>query len=75
MARKYLVNLAIALDEFGNAFAGGDPRETISSRAAKARMQGRKWAYWLCAFLNIFQVHHCIKTEDNSVGDDGIIKD
>jgi hypothetical protein len=45
--RRYLWNLLLALDEFGNAVGGGDPRETISSRAAKARMKGARWAAWL----------------------------
>lgn len=33
----YFSNLLIAVDQFGNAVMGGDPDETISSRA------GRRW--------------------------------
>ena len=47
MYKRYLWNLLLAFDEFVNALAGGDPRETISSRAAKARRRGRKWAAYL----------------------------
>jgi hypothetical protein len=39
------------LDCTGNALAGGDPLETISSRAGKARVNGKEWACVLCAFL------------------------
>ncbi|HEY6019486.1 MAG TPA: hypothetical protein VIY48_06185 [Candidatus Paceibacterota bacterium] len=39
------------LDCLGNALAFGDPRETISSRAGKARNAGRTWGCVLCAFL------------------------
>ncbi|MDW4550891.1 hypothetical protein R5H32_16130 [Defluviimonas sp. D31] len=35
MIGRYLWNLTIALDQFANALLGGDPDETISSRAAK----------------------------------------
>jgi hypothetical protein len=40
-----------ALDCFGNTLAGGDPRETISSRSGKARAAGRVWGCVLCRFL------------------------
>ena len=33
--RTYLWNIIIAVDQLGNTFLGGDPDETISSRAAK----------------------------------------
>jgi hypothetical protein len=48
---SYSLNVAISLDEFGNAITGGDPEETISSRAAKARNAGRVWGCVLCKFL------------------------
>lgn len=34
--KRYMVNLLIALDQFGNALFAGDPDETISSRAGAA---------------------------------------
>jgi hypothetical protein len=34
---KYLLNLAISLDQFGNALKGGDPDETISSTLGKLK--------------------------------------
>jgi hypothetical protein len=75
LLRKYGVNLALALDEFFNATAGGSPKETLSSRAAKARLKGQKWAYYLCSFLNIFQKGHCVKAKDDTVGSEGVFPD
>lgn len=75
MPRRYFWNLLLSLDEMANAFAGGDPRETISSRASKARMKGRKWAYLLCRILNVFQIHHCVQSQDDAVGNKAVIPD
>lgn len=33
--KKYVLNVLIAVDQFANALAGGDPDETISSRLGK----------------------------------------
>lgn len=40
--RQRLWNVLIALDQLGNAYLGGDPDETISSRAAK-QLHKRGW--------------------------------
>ena len=32
---KYLFNILISIDQFGNTLLGGNPDETISSRCAK----------------------------------------
>lgn len=34
---KYLLNIAIAVDQLGNALTGHDPQETISSRLGKLK--------------------------------------
>jgi len=34
---KWLLNILIGLDQLGNALAGGDPDETISSRLGKLK--------------------------------------
>lgn len=39
MIGKYLLNILIALDQFGNTLAGGDPDETISSRLGKLKVR------------------------------------
>lgn len=49
---KYVWNLLVALDQFANTALGGDPRETISSRAAKAMKAGKAWGCILCRLLS-----------------------
>ena len=39
--KQYLINFAILLDELGNTLTGGDPGETISSRAGKGPERGQ----------------------------------
>lgn len=45
---RYLLNLAVLLDEAANTILGGSPNETISERSAKARAAGRRWGCVLC---------------------------
>ena len=59
---KYLVQLAIAVDQLLNALIGGWADETLSSRAY--RQQHKK--HWLIAMkifdrLFFFQSNHCMK--------------
>lgn len=44
MIRRYLLNIAIALDQGCNALLGGNPDETISSRVGRAAMNDRAFA-------------------------------
>lgn len=60
--KRYLVNLLIAIDQFGNALFAGDPDETISSRAGKAARRGRRWGCVLCRVLDVFDRDHCEKS-------------
>jgi hypothetical protein len=46
---KYLKNLLISLDQFGNALSGGDPDEVLSSVAAKFKHLNFVW--WLLYHL------------------------
>ena len=74
--RKFLRNEAIILDEEGNTLTGGSPEETISSRAGKAMLAGKRWGCILCKFLDLFQKSHCLKAlEPASAGADAIIPD
>ncbi|OEU44246.1 MAG: hypothetical protein BBJ60_00010 [Desulfobacterales bacterium S7086C20] len=36
---KYLLNILISVDQFGNTLVGGDPDETISSRLGKLKVR------------------------------------
>lgn len=66
----YLKNILIALDQLVNTLAGGDPDETISSRAAKqhphlARIINR---------LFFWQTDHCQASIEPDEGTDAVIK-
>lgn len=54
--------LAKAFDRVGNAATGGDDRETISSRAHRAQLEGRRWGCILCKLLDNFDKNHCEKS-------------
>lgn len=54
--------LAVAHDQLANAAFGGDPDETISSRAGKAARNGRRWGCILCRLLDAFDRNHCEKS-------------
>lgn len=72
---KWLRNVLVALDETGNAMMGGDPEETISSRAAKARNAGRRWGCLLCRLLDKLDPGHCDKFIQPNEGSDAVIPD
>lgn len=81
---SYVINVLIGLDQLANATAGGDPRETISSRAAKARAAGQPWGCWLCKVLGAIAiatwlrgqpVDHCAQSLNPEVGSDAVIPD
>jgi hypothetical protein len=52
-------SIAVALDRAGNAAANGDNKETISSRANRARSEGRRWGCILCRLLDWLSPNHC----------------
>ena len=72
MVKQYLWNILISLDQFANTLLGGDPDETISSRAGKAR-KGRL-GYYLCRVLHWFDKGHCQDALELDEGKDAIIK-
>lgn len=71
LLRQYLINVLYAGDVLLNAMIGGDPRETISSRAGKGR-EARKplhtaianiidWVFWV-----VFREReHCLMAINN----------
>lgn len=71
-----------SIDCTANAIALGDPRESISSRAAKARAAGREWGCVLCAILGYFATlfagtptDHCAQSLEANEGRRAIIPD
>ena len=61
-------NIAIGIDQLGNAILRGDPDETVSSRAAKARNRGELWGCYLCAFLDWLDPDHCTSSIEKDRG-------
>ncbi|MHB9021295.1 MAG: hypothetical protein ACYC3A_05670 [Halothiobacillus sp.] len=51
--------IALAFDFLGNAAANGSPRRTISSCAAHARAEGKRWGYLVCDDLDEIDPGHC----------------
>ncbi len=54
--------IAIGFDQLVNAAANGNVDETISSRAHRAMLGGKRWGCLLCRFLDRFDKNHCIKS-------------
>lgn len=68
--KRYFWNVIISIDQFFSAVTGGDPDETISSRAGKYVRRGHGWfPCVLCKFLNIFEKDHCIRSIEEDEGD------
>ena len=70
--KKYFWNILIALDQLGNTLLGGDPDETISSRAGKRQRKG-KLAYVLCRLLHWIDRDHCKKAIEPDEGKDAVL--
>lgn len=76
--RKYLINVLLGLDETGNALAGGDGEETISSRVGKAQRAGKWWAVHIAApFINwlLKNPNHCKESIEDDRGAKAVIPD
>lgn len=56
------MHIAIAFDQMVNAATGGNEDETLSSRAARLRKEGRGWACVLCRVLDSLKKDHCEKS-------------
>lgn len=70
---KYIWNILISIDQLANTILGGDPDETISSRAGK-KQDTQKWAKWLCWLLNKIDTNHCKKSIEEDEGDRDVLK-
>ena len=59
---RYLLNLAIAADQALNALLAGNPDETLSSRAYRAKRAGHKYWGWTAKAIDalfFWQPGHC----------------
>lgn len=54
--------VAIGKDQAFNASIGGSEDETLSSRAARAEADGKRWGCVLCKFLGYIDKDHCKKS-------------
>lgn len=72
---QYFFNLLVAFDQLANTFLGGDPDETVSSRAAKAADNGTKWGCVLCKLLDYVDNGHCGRYIERDEGGAAVIKD
>lgn len=75
MVSQYFWNILIAIDQLANTILLGDPQETISSRADKAAVEGKRWGCVLCKLLNVVQKNHCPLSLEANVGSNAIIPD
>jgi len=63
--RRWLLNILVSIDQFVNTVLGGDPDETISSRAAKSKA----WpACVLCRVLDWLDKGHCRRSIEPDEG-------
>lgn len=72
LMRRWFWNVLIAVDQLGNALLGGDPDETLSSRAAK-NLHLPHWAL-LGRFLEWIDPGHLQKSLEKDEGKDAIWK-
>jgi len=54
--------LAVSHDQLANTAFGGDEDETISSRAGRAKRDGKRWGCIFCKLLDRFDKNHCEKS-------------
>lgn len=79
--QKYVFNILISVDQFGNAIAGGDPDETISSTLGKLKRseKGRiPWSRPLARILDMIldkiDANHSINAIEEDEGKNSVRK-
>lgn len=55
----YIMRVLVSIDQLVNTLFGGFEDESISSRAAKAQLKGKKWGCVLCKILDKIDKDHC----------------
>lgn len=69
LIKRYVRNVAVAVDQLLSALTGGDPDETISSRLGKAQRRGQPFACIACRLLDLIQRNHCARSIEDDEGD------
>lgn len=76
--RAYIFNILVGLDLLANAIIGGDPGETISSRAGKGKLKGQPVHTFLAGVIDILfemlfsQENHCVNAIQHDEGQGAI---
>jgi hypothetical protein len=60
----WVKNILLGFDQLFNAILAGDPDETLSRRAGRARDRRQMWGCRLCSWLDLIDPRHCQKTLD-----------
>jgi len=67
----WLKNIVLWLDQGLNTLLMGDPDETLSRRAGRARAKGEAWGCYLCKILDKIDTRHCAKSIEGDDRDEG----
>lgn len=54
-------SIALMIDELANVDVNGQVEQTISTRAARAQLRGRRWGCLLCGILDKLDPGHCAR--------------
>ena len=69
--KRYLLNVAIGLDQLANTVLAGHPDETLSSRAYRAEQSGQRYWGWTRRAIDMlffWQPGHCKKAYEAEFG-------
>lgn len=73
-SKKYTINIALNLDQLGNTILGGDPDESLSSRAGKGETKVARFAAKIIDQIFFWQEYHSKNAIEKDEGSDAIIK-
>ncbi|OLN24857.1 hypothetical protein DVDV_3850 [Desulfovibrio sp. DV] len=72
---RYCWNILLGLDQFLSVLTGGDPDETVSSRAGKAAAAGSQGGRLLeCGLDAVFGAGHCRGSIEADEGSERVAK-
>ena len=73
--KRYFWNILLGLDQFLSVLTGGDPDETVSSRAGKAAVAGSRIGRLLEAGLDaVFGTGHCRRSIEPDEGGERVAR-
>ncbi|BAH76430.1 hypothetical protein [Solidesulfovibrio magneticus] len=73
--KRYFWNILLGLDQFLSVLTGGDPDETVSSRAGKAAVAGSRLGRLLEAGLDaVFGAGHCRRSIEPDEGGERVAR-